>query len=187
MKLNVGCGFDKRAGYLNLDKYAACGLDQVMDAEAFPWPFETSSADEILFHHALEHMGADTEVFLRLIQKVYRVCRPGAKVQIDVPHPRHDNFINDPTHVRIVTAEMLTLFSKERNRQAREIGGSNTALADYLDVDFELRLASVILEERFQRAMAAGQISEAQMIEIMRTQNNVVIETQITLEAIKPA
>jgi predicted SAM-dependent methyltransferase len=187
MKLNVGCGYSKRDGWLNVDKFAVCEPDQVMDAEVFPWPFDDNSVDEILFHHSLEHMGADADVFLRLIQEVYRVCKPAAKVQIDVPHPRHDNFINDPTHVRVVTPELLTLFSKARNRKARETDASNTALALYLDVDFEVRGAAVYLEERFQRALAAGQISEAQMIEIIRTENNVVVETQITLEVIKPS
>ncbi len=53
---------------------------------------------------------------------MYRVCRDGAVISISVPHPRHDDFINDPTHVRVVTPELLNLFNKKLNKQWAEGG-----------------------------------------------------------------
>ena len=37
MKLNLGCGFDKREGWLNVDNFTACEPDQLLDIEATPW------------------------------------------------------------------------------------------------------------------------------------------------------
>ena len=49
-------------------------------------------------------MGADPKVFLKIMQELHRIGRPGCRVVIHVPHPRHDNFLGDPTHVRVAAA-----------------------------------------------------------------------------------
>src|SRR3954452_15303504 len=103
MKFNMGCGRRKLEGYVNVDAVAASGADQVWDLEQTPWPWADGCAEEIRFIHSLEHMGADTKVFLAIIQETYRIAAPGCRVVIHVPHPRHDHFLGDPTHVRPVT------------------------------------------------------------------------------------
>ena len=50
--------------------------------------------------HVLEHLGRDTDTFLAIWKELYRVAAPGATVRIVVPHPRHQDFLQDPTHVR---------------------------------------------------------------------------------------
>ncbi len=185
MKLNIGCGLNKQPGYVNVDKSPSSRPDRVMDAEAFPWPFDDNSAGEVLFNHSLEHMGGDPEVFLRLMQELYRVCRPGATVQINVPHPRHDDFLNDPTHVRAITPHMMTLFSRRQCQIWAEQGGANSQLALYLDVDFEMRRVQSILDPAYQQAFDANAINDAQLRQMERSQLNVIREVRITLEAIK--
>src|ERR1700761_761055 len=185
LKLNIGCGLNKQPGYLNLDKSGAAKPDQVMDAEAFPWPFADGSVDEVLFNHSLEHMGADADVFLKLMQELYRVCRPGAVVQINVPHPRHDDFINDPTHVRAITPAMLALFSKRQCQAWAEQGGANSQFAVYLDVDFEVRRVQPVLDPIYQQAMDAKMITDAQLRQLEHSSLNVIREYRITLETIK--
>src|SRR5687767_8310331 len=112
MKLNLGCGQNKLQGYVNTDREPAVKPDVLMDLEKFPWPFEDDSVDEVVAFHVLEHVGATSEMFVRIMQELYRVCRAGAEVRIAVPHPRHDNFFDDPTHVRAITPMTLELFSK---------------------------------------------------------------------------
>ena len=185
MKLNLGCGYSRLDGWLNVDKFAACDPDRVVDLEQTPWPFEDGCADEILLSHVLEHLGADPEVFFAIVKELYRVCRPGAEVRIHVPHPRHDDFINDPTHVRPITPELLFLFSKRQNRIWQANRASNTLLALYLDVDFEVKKASSVLDPRYAEALSRGQIAEAQLDELARSYNNVIREYVITLEAVK--
>src|SRR5262245_14771360 len=111
MRLNLGCGFDQRAGFLNVDKMPACRPDLVVDLEALPWPWPDDAADEVVLRHTLEHLGQSPELYLGIVKELWRVCRNGATVSITVPHPRHDNFLGDPTHVRAVTPQGLELFS----------------------------------------------------------------------------
>jgi len=185
MKLNLGCGFNKRDGYINVDKFDTCRPDLLMDVEVCPWRFDTNQVDEVLFNHSLEHMGHDTDTFLGIMRELYRVCKPRANVQINVPHPRHDNFLGDPTHVRVVTPEMLILFSKRENHRWKEVGASNTPLGLYLDVDFEVRHVENVLEERYMSLLQTKRISAEELQVIAKERNNVVIEYRITLEVVK--
>ena len=89
LKLNLGCGTRQLEGYLNVDMSPECNPDQVVDLEELPWPFEDNSTEQIVMSHVLEHLGADSKVFLGIMSELYRVCRHGALIQVIVPHPRH--------------------------------------------------------------------------------------------------
>jgi hypothetical protein len=122
LKFNMGCGRDRRQGYLNVDLSPVCQPDQVADLEATPWPWPDDCAEEVVFNHSLEHLGGDPKVFLAIMKELYRVCRHGASVKITVPHPRHDNFLGDPTHVRVISPQVMSLFEFPACRQHGEPG-----------------------------------------------------------------
>ena len=122
MKLNLGCGQNKLDGYINVDKYDSFSPETVWDLEKTPWPFDSSSADEITMRHSLEHMGADVDTFFAIIKELYRVGKNGCALTIAVPHPRSDNFTGDPTHVRAINPSVMSLFSKKRNQEWKEKG-----------------------------------------------------------------
>lgn len=185
MKLNLGCGLNKIQGFINIDKFDTCNPDVVMDIEVTPWSFENDSVDEILLNHCLEHIGQDVNVFFSVVKELYRVCKQGALIQINVPHPRHDNFINDPTHVRIITPELLGLFSKANCKYWAENGGANSPLAIYLNVDFEIRDVHMVLEEKYLQLLSSKEIDGDQLNEFLASRNNVASEYRITLEVIK--
>lgn len=185
MKLNLGCGFNKLDGFVNVDKFDTCRPDLVMDLEVTPWQFETSAAEEVVFNHSLEHMGQETGTFLAMIKELYRVCKPGAKVQINVPHPRHDHFLGDPTHVRVVIPDTMQMFSKKANLHWKEIHAANTPLALYLGVDFEITQVEQVLEQKYMDLLEAGEITSEELQVIAKECNNIVAEYRITLEAIK--
>ncbi len=136
LRLNLGCGAKRLDGYINVDKFG--DPDLCFDLETFPYPWNDNSVAEIEMHHVLEHLGQKTETYLKIIQELYRICQPGAKIHISVPHHRSDRFFHDPTHVRPITAVGLSMFSKQRNREWQEAGKAFTLLALYLNVDFEL-------------------------------------------------
>lgn len=185
MKLNLGCGFRKLPGYLNVDKVAACAPDRVVDLERLPWPFETDSADEVVLSHVLEHLGRETDVFLGIMGELYRVCRAGAEIRIVVPHPRHDDFLSDPTHVRPITLAGLELFSRRKNREWQAKGHGQTPLAQILDVDFEIVAAQANADEPWRTRLARREISAEEMAFAVRSYNNVVKSMEITLKVIK--
>ena len=185
MKLNLGCGHNKQPGFVNVDAAAACQPDEVVDLEAFPWPWPDDSAELVLFHHSLEHLGGDPKVFLRLMQELYRVCAPDARVLIHAPHPRSDNYIGDPTHVRIITPQVLSLFDRQRNDEWQAKGQANSPLAHYTGVDFKIEGASLVLQEPYASDLNSGALSQADVSRLERTHYNVGDEWRITLIARK--
>jgi predicted SAM-dependent methyltransferase len=187
MRFNLGCGNAKRSGWVNVDKIATCTPDQVVDLEKLPWPWPDNSAEEVVLSHVLEHLGATTELYLGIIKELYRVCRDGAMVTVTVPHPRHDHFLFDPTHVRAVTAEGLQMFSQKLNRDWMSQGFANTPLGVYVGVDFDLESASLMLDDYWRRKLERKQITQAELELALRNSNNVVQETTIVLKAVKPA
>ena len=185
MRLNLGCGFDKKADWINVDKSPLSEPDQLVDLEATPWPWEDDSAQEIQLRHVLEHLGATTDGYLAIIKELWRICKPGAQVRIVVPHPRHDHYLNDPTHVRPITVQGLEMFSQKRNREWRKKGIPNTPLGLYLGVDFEIVSFDVLPDEPWRSRLQKGKINSAELQEAMRLYNNVIMETTIVMRAVK--
>ena len=180
LRLNLGCGQNLRAGFVNVDKFGS--PDVRHDLEQFPWPFADSSAREVVLNHVLEHLGQQSDVFLGIVKQLHRVCLNGAIVRIAVPHPRSDDFLNDPTHVRPITPVLWTAFSKRMNRFWGRIGAANSPLGLYLDVDFELGAVQLDLSPPWVKRMREQKLTPAQLNEAAAQYNNVV--QQIRMEVI---
>ncbi len=185
MKLNLGCGQNKKDGYVNVDKYDSFAPDVVWDLEIFPWPFESNSVDEIVLHHVLEHLGATVDTFLGIMKELYRICRPDARIIIAVPHPRSDGYMGDPTHVRPINQNVMSLFSKKNTREWQDRGWPNTPLATYIDVDFEMTDVKLAFLSPWAEEVQAGTRSREEIQFAMDSYFNVVGEINITLTARK--
>ncbi len=185
IKLNLGCGQNKKDGYVNVDKYDSFQPDVVWDLERFPWPFEDDSVEEIVMFHSLEHMGADTETFLSIMKELYRVAAPDGQVHITVPHEHSDGFAGDPTHVRPINGAILSLFSKAKNREWKTLGWPNTPLGMYLDIDFELSRIDHALAQDWWQRYQSGQISQQELDFAAKSYRNVISEISVTLIARK--
>ncbi len=186
MKLNLGCGSQHLPGWINVDKFAAAEPDQVADLERLPWPFADDCAQEVLLRHVLEHLGRDTDAFLGILRELYRVCAPGAAVRIVVPHPRHQDFLQDPTHVRPIVPEMFLHTSLAVNREWQQRGLPGTPLAMYLGIDFAIASVSLQLDPHWRRWLDADPARRAEIDQIARERNNVIQECEIVLRAEKP-
>ena len=185
MRLNLGCGSKILDGWHNVDKYPTFSPNQLVDLEVFPWPWPDSSVDEVLLCHVLEHLGAATDVYLGIIRELYRVCRDEAKIVIVVPHPRHDNFLGDPTHVRPITPAVLRLFDQQANRECEAAGHSNSPLGLYLGVDFRIKSLAFQPDQPWLGRYQRGEIDRDQLAEAERVHCNVIKEITIVWEAVK--
>ena len=187
MKLNLGCGPKRMAGWVNVDKAAAFRPDQVVDLEEFPWPWPDASVDEILLNHVLEHLGQAPDSFIGVMKELWRVCKPGAPVRVHVPDPRHESFLGDPTHVRPVTLDTLALFSQAFNRQTIAEGAANTPLGLMHGVDFDIASHEAVYDEPWRSRLARNEITAEQAAEAARMYLNVVLEHRFVLKAVKAA
>ncbi|MDA0787341.1 MAG: hypothetical protein O3B37_13720 [Proteobacteria bacterium] len=185
MKLNLGCGFHKLDGFHNVDNFPNCAPDELVDLEVFPWPWADDSVDEVVMSHVLEHLGQQTDVYFAIIKELYRICRDGAEVRIAVPHPRHDDFLNDPTHVRAVTVEALAMFSKKACDEFVAKKAANTPLAHMLEVDFEMEDMKFTLEQPWLSKVQSGAMGDTELLLAIRQHNNVIKETTVRLRVKK--
>lgn len=185
LRLNLGCGMNHEPGFVNVDKYGE--PDVRHDLETFPWPWPDDSVEEIALTHVLEHLGQDPNVFIGIMKEMYRVCRDGATIRIIVPHPRNDDFLADPTHVRAIMPLTLALFSQRRNRDWVARGCANSPLGLYHGVDFELVDSRFKPTPFFIRNPPDPLADFDRFMEEANLHNNMIDEIHITLRAIKPA
>jgi len=179
MRLNLGCGFVNKLGFINVDSWEGCHPDIVCDLENEVWPFDDSTADLVLFDHSLEHKGASTQQFFHVMKELYKVCKNGAEVVINVPHPQNRLFTNDPTHVRAIYPETLGMFSLKINQRQVDSGAKNSKLAMQTGTNFEIVSITYIPDGRMQNA--SPEILEEKLL----SENNVAAEIHLKLIAIK--
>jgi SAM-dependent methyltransferase len=185
MKLNLGSGPRRIDGYLNVDIVEASAPDVVWDLEQTPWPWPDNSVTDVMLSHVLEHLGRDPAKFLDVMKELYRIMTPGGEVVIHVPHPRHDDFISDPTHVRAITPAGLKLFDREHNKAWQAAGKANTPLALYTGVDFYMKSLQIILAKDIYEDLQAGRLSRAEVDLMVQRQNNVARSYHMVLVARK--
>jgi SAM-dependent methyltransferase len=97
---DLGCGEHKTAG--------AFGMDLIHDLEVRPYPLPDQCADEVVLSHVLEHF-ADP---LPVLEEVWRIARPGARVLIRTPHYSGRYAWKDPTHRRTFSSESFDYFGE---------------------------------------------------------------------------
>lgn len=184
-KLNLGCGFDKRAGFTNADSFTLCEPDILFDIETTPWPIGTDAYDYVLMKHVLEHVGATFDVFAKVLQEIYRITAPGGHVEIHVPSHRHDSYWSDPTHVRVFTSMTFRMLSKSQNDRWIASRSNFTMLAHLIGVDFEVVKLRHAYDPDWQGRLDAGEISLEALEAKAATDWNVVREMQVLLRVVK--
>ena len=100
-RLNLGAGYDSRAGWVNVDVVKLPGIDVVHDLDDAPWPWDTASVDEIQAIDVFEHVN-DPLVFMN---ESARVLKPEGVLRLRVPHWKDINAYSDPTHRRFCTEQ----------------------------------------------------------------------------------
>lgn len=108
INLNIGCGGKYKEGWINLDNNPKCNPDILHDLNKFPYPFLDNHFDEILASHILEHV----DNILDVLDELYRISKPNAKIIIRVPHWSDHSSYSDFTHVRSFSSESFDYFER---------------------------------------------------------------------------
>lgn len=83
MKLNIGCGYDKRKGYINMDITNDVKPDVVHNLLNIPYPFEDNAFDYILMRDVLEHI--PKHKLINVLEELYRISKHNTMWDIRVP------------------------------------------------------------------------------------------------------
>jgi len=103
VKLDIGCGKNKKAGFIGIDQYAMEGVDVVMDVRS-RWDYADDSVDEVHSSHFVEHLTAGERV--HFYNELHRVLKPRGRATIIVPHWASNRAYGDPTHQWPPVSEM---------------------------------------------------------------------------------
>lgn len=180
MKINLGSGYKRIEGYLNLDHDPLTNPDYLVDVEHEDLPLATNSVSHITAHHILEHVGAN---FLHLIQEMYRVSEPNAEWDIKFPHFRSDLQHMDPTHKRSLTVDQFMLFSKSYNRYHIQQWNSSSGFGLKLDVNIEVIKFKHNPLPHWEQQF--GSMTPEQIAQVGDRFNNVFFETHLIVRVIK--
>lgn len=94
--LDIGCGPAKAKGHIGIDAYAFPGVDIIRDIRR-GLPFNDDTFDGLRAHHVVEHFGGGDLLFI--VNEMWRVCKPGAMLEITAPDATSPNRYRDPTHL----------------------------------------------------------------------------------------
>lgn len=97
--VNIGCGMDYRAGWLNTDISATAKCDVVHDIRTERLPVEDGEVDVVYASGVLEQILLN-EHLLFAFNEVWRVLKPGGEFQVVVPNAEYSIAFQDPMDVR---------------------------------------------------------------------------------------
>ncbi len=83
IKLNVGCGFDKREGYVNVDSDRRFSPDIIANGAKLDM-FEDNSVDVVECYHLFEHLTFSDAV--DALKEWHRVLKKGGKLSLELPN-----------------------------------------------------------------------------------------------------
>ncbi len=107
LKVNLGSGPIRKAGFLNIDRLPLPEVDIVADLNK-GIPLNNDSVNEITALSVLEHL--DDTCFI--MEEMYRVCMKDAKVTITIPYLKSTAAFKDPTHKRFFSERTFEYFDK---------------------------------------------------------------------------
>jgi SAM-dependent methyltransferase len=117
MKLDIGCGKNKREGFHGVDQFPMEGVDTVLKVGHDAWPWEDGSVEEIHASHFIEHLTQLER--MHFMNEAYRVLKDGGKVTVITPHWASNRAYGDMTHQWPPVSEMFFYYLKQEWRDSQ--------------------------------------------------------------------
>lgn len=96
IKLDIGCGKQKKADHIGIDAIAFDGVDHVLNAGRDRLPYEDGTVSEIHTSHFVEHLNGPERI--HFVNEAHRVLEKDGKLTIIVPHWASCRAYGDLTH-----------------------------------------------------------------------------------------
>jgi predicted SAM-dependent methyltransferase len=182
----MGCGFKKIENFINADIDPLVEPDLLVDFNKFPWPFEDNEFDHIIAKDILEHLGNTPADIIPVLKEMNRISSNFAIWEIQCPHWRCDNAINDPDHKRSVTLEMFKMFNQPLSLDKIKTGWSDSLLAFQHDIDIETLNYNFHFTDTFMEEMTKRRLNQQQIDYALNTYNNIASSVVYVLQVYKP-
>lgn len=135
LKIDIGCGPNKREGFLGVDRINFPNVDYVCDLGNERMPFGDDTVDEIHASHFIEHLTAEQRVFL--VNEAHRVLRRGGFMTIICPYWASSRAYGDPTHQWPPVSDFWFLYLDKKWRDANAPHTDKQHWDKGFDCDFE--------------------------------------------------
>lgn len=166
LRLDLGCGDNKREGFHGVDVAKTASTDTVIDILKFPWPWADGAVAEVHSSHFFEHIPG--KVRPKFMDELWRVLAVGGQVTLIVPYYANMRAVQDFTHEWPPVCEASFLYF---NRKWRE----DNKLAHYpVTCDFDFTYGYAMAQDWAQR-------SEDAQRDAVRLYINVIQDLQVTL------
>ena len=184
LKLDLGCGTGKAGPeWTGVDVDPTCKPDRLVDLVMVPWPWESSTVDEIRASHYIEHLPPTCrccrnmkDTLVEFYEECYRVLKPGGILTVTWPSVRSERAFMDPYHRRFIGREHVLYMSAE--------GRKSLGVGQYgIKCNFELLGISGHPDEAHALAPEDYVLPENQ--EQYNTHWNVIHEYEAVLKAVK--
>jgi len=129
-RINLGCGYAHKEGYVNIDNRPEVKPDLIADVlEGLP--FDDNSLDEVRAYDFLEHIPIGQTI--QVITEIWRVLKPGGVFESSTPSTEGRGAFADPTHVSFWNRNSWLYYS---NKEHRDLYGikANFTITDIEDV-----------------------------------------------------
>ena len=121
IKLHLGCGKDKREGYVNCDLSSEVNPDKIVDISE-RLPFENNSISEIIINHTLEH----TQKPIEVLKEFYRICKDKAIIKIKVPYFSSESAFSQIDHYSFYSLTTFDCLDSEHPGPWQGVGDFKT-------------------------------------------------------------
>ena len=116
IKLNIGCGLDykesdDKSNWINVDSNRNIKADIYLDLNE-SLPFSDCSVDYVLMDNVLEHINPGE--YFSFLEEIHRICKPGAVIEIYVPHYSGMYALKHPTHYKYFGVGSFDIFRPEK-------------------------------------------------------------------------
>lgn len=115
MKLDLGCGTNKKPGYLGVDCRKFDGVDHVMNIGQDPWPWTDGSVEDVWTSHFIEHLKPNERI--HFANELWRVLQPKGTCTIVVPAWSSCRAYGDLTHQWPPVSEFWPLYLNKEWRK----------------------------------------------------------------------
>lgn len=124
LRIDIGCGPNKKPGFKGMDILPLPGVDFVVDLEKGFSFLDDNSVDEYYTAHFLEHI----ESFELVMSEIQRTLKPGGICTVFVPHFSNPYFYSDYTHKRFFGMYSFDYFSPVDTGFRRKVPSYNSSI-----------------------------------------------------------